>query len=152
MPFAASAITATAIATGIGAYSSVQQGKSQRMMAEFEAERLAAEAKTTEEASEYEERQSRVEGRQLKARQLLQFAKGGVVPGAGSPLLVQEETSAEVLRNINLQKYGYGLQTSRFMSESKLQKMMGKSRSRASRWQAGSSLLTGAYRASSIYT
>jgi len=138
-------------AVGTTAYMSYEQGRVARQQGEFQAKLAEREAKTVKEASEYEERASRIEGRQLRSRQLVQFAGGGVVPSVGTPLLVAEETAAQIQRNITLQKYGYGLQRTRFMSQAKLQRMMGRSKSRASRWQAGSSLLTGAYRVSSIY-
>lgn len=148
---ATAATTAALAAAGTSAYMSVQQGRAYEKQGEFQAELAEREAQTVKEAGEYEERQSRVEGRQLRARQMLQFAKGGVVPGTGTPLLVGGQTAADTARSITLQKYGYGLQHTQSMSQSKLYRMMGKSRSRASRWQAGSSLLTGAYRASSIW-
>ena len=139
-------------AAGTSAYMSYQQGKASEQENKYNAELAVREAETVKEASEYEERQTRIEGRQLRARQLLQFAKGGVVPGTGTALLVRSQTAAKTEQNIAMQKYGYGLQQTKSMSQAKLYKMMGKSKSRASRWQAGSSLLTGAYRASSVYT
>jgi len=145
------AATTAIAAAGTSAYMSYQQGKTTEQQDKYQAALAEREAETVKEAGEYEERQSRIEGRQLRARQLLQFAKGGVVPSTGTPLLVGGKTAADTTRNISLQKYGYGLQYTRSMSQAKLYRMMGKSRSRASRWQAGSSLLTGAYRASSIW-
>lgn len=142
---------ATIAAAGTTAYMAVQQGKAAEQQGKYQAELAARDAESIKEASEFEERQGRIEGRQLRARQLLQFAKGGVVPGTGTPLLVQQETAAKTRRDITLQKYGYGLAYGRSMSQAKMARMMGKSKSKASRWQAGSSLLTGAYRASSIY-
>lgn len=150
---------AAAIATDIaitaavvGATSQIQQGKYQQQMAEYNAALKEREAETITEASEYEEREARRAGRKLKAKQFMQFAKGGVLPTTGTPLLVREETEGEIERNIRLKKYGYGLQYSRAMSDARLQRMMGKSRSRASRWSAGTSLLTGGYRAASVYS
>ncbi len=152
MTAAQAATNAALIAAGVGTYSSIQQGEIAEQTGKYNAELATRDAQTIKEASAFEEREARVEGRKLRARQLLQFAKGNVVPSGGTPLLVQEETAARTARDITLQKYGYGLQYSRSMSQAKLSRMMGKSKSRASRWQAGSSLLTGAYRASSIYT
>ena len=145
------AATAAMAAGGTSAYMSYQQGRAAEQEGKYNAELAAREAESVKEASAYEERESRIEGRQLRARQLLQFTKGGVVPGTGTPLLVGAHTAAKTEQNIAMQKYGYGLQESRSMSQAKLYKMMGKSKSRASRWQSGQSLLTGAYRASSVY-
>lgn len=134
----------------VGATSQIQQGKYQQQMAEYNAALKEKEAETIEVASEYEEREARREGKKLKARQFMQFAKGGLVPTTGTPLLVREETGGEIERNIRLKRYGYGLQYSRALSDASRQRMIGRSRSRASRWSAGSSLLTGASRVSSI--
>ena len=141
------AITAAAVS----ATSQIQQGKFQEGMLKYNAQLAAREAETIKEASEYEQRAARKEGRKLKAQQFVQFAKGGVVPTTGTPLLVREETAGDIEREVRLKGYGYGIQRSRALSESRLQKMKGKGMSRAARWQAGTSLLTGAYRVSSIY-
>jgi len=145
------AATAAMAAGGTSAYMSYQQGKAAEQEGKYNAELAAREAESVKEASAYEERESRIEGRQLRARQLLDWVGGGLPPVGRTLLNVQSQTAAKTEQNIAMQKYGYGLQESRSMSQAKLYKMMGKSKSRASRWQAGSSLLTGAYRASSVY-
>lgn len=150
---AATTAAVTAIgAAGFSAYGQIKQGLFQERMAKYNAKLAAQEAETIKEASEYEQRQARKEGRKLKAQQFVQFAKGGVVPTTGTPLLVREELAEDVEKDIRMMGYGYGIRRSRALSESKLQKMKSKGMSRAARWQAGTSLLTGAYRVASIYT
>lgn len=139
------------ISAGMGAYGQYQTGKFQERMTEYNAQLAAQEAETIKEASEYEQRAARKEGRKLKDRQFVQFAKGGVVPTTGTPLLVRQETAEDIEKDIRMMQYGYGIRRGRALSESKLQKMKGKGMSRAARWTAGTSLLTGAYRVSSIY-
>ncbi len=149
---AAAVATDVAIGTAAyGAYSTYQQGKYQEDLYKDQAGQSIQEAEQIQEASQYEERESRVEGRKLKARQFLQFAKGGVVPGTGTPLLVGEETATSIERDVQKQKYGYGLEGERKYFEADLYKKKGKAASRAARWSAGTSLLTGAYRTASIY-
>lgn len=141
-----------ALATAaVSATSQIQQGKYQQEMAEYNAALATQEAETVKEAGEYEEREARIEGRRLRAKQLLQFAKGGVVPTTGTPLIVGKKTAVDIEKDIQLQRYGYGLQYSRTLSRARLERMKGKGARRASRWAAGTSLLTGAYRASSVF-
>ncbi len=142
---------ASIAAAGYGAYSTYQQGKYQQELYKQQAGLSIQEAEQIQEASRYEEAESRAEGRKLRARQFLQFAKGGVVPGTGTPLLVAEETRTDIERDIQKQKYGYGLAEERKYFEADLYKKKGKAASRAGRWGAGTSLLTGAYRTASIY-
>ena len=162
-PAAAAATTATTASTAstvatyaaiaaasVGAYSSIQQGKQAEAMGKYQAGLYGQEAESTDKAMEFEERDMRVEGRKLRARQLLQ--SGGTVPGTGTNLLVGAETAKDVEKDIHTMKYGYGLQKRQAYSQAALARMRGTSQKRASRWQAGSSLLTGAYRAGSINT
>ena len=146
------ALAAVAVGGGIvSATSAIQQGKIAAGAAKFNEELAQREVESIETTQEFEERDLRVEGRKLRARQLLQFAQGGVVPGTGTPLLVGEETALDVERDIQRQRFGFGLQKSRARSRGRLEKFKGKAATRASRFQAGSSLLTGAFRAGSVF-
>ncbi len=145
------AVIAAVAGAGVSAYSAIQQGKIAEQTGKFNAALASQEAETIDISQEFEERETRVAGRKLRARQLLQFASGGVVPTTGTPLLVQRETGADVEKEIGRQKFGFGLQKQRAFSRGRFAKAQGKALSRASRFQAGSSLLTGAYRVGSIY-
>lgn len=148
---AAIAADVAVLAAGASAYSSIQQGKFAEEMGEYNAALAQQEAESIEEKGEFEERETRAEGRRIRARQLLQFAKGGVVPTTGTPLITSQKITTDVEKDIRLQRYGFGLQYSRALSRGRKAKREGRAASRASAWQAGSSLLTGTYRASSIY-
>ena len=148
---AATVAATAALATGgVMAYSSIQQGKFQEEMGEYNAALARREAESVEEADEFEQRETRAEGRRIRARQLLQWTGGGLVP-TGTYEEISMKTKADIEKDIKLQKYGFGLQKSRTLSRGKLEKQKGKYARRAGTWQAGTSLLTGAYRASSIY-
>ena len=153
MPITATtaAVIAASSAAGISAYSSIQQGKYAEQQGKYQQELALREAEITKEASEYEERESRREARRLKEKQLVQFAGGGVVPSTGTPLKVISDTQAEMEMDIGLQKYGYGLQAGRLRSRAEMEEKLGKSRKRASRYYAGTSLATGAYRTASLF-
>lgn len=151
-----------ALATGIaadvalsaGAYGAVgtyQQGKYAEQQSKYQQQLDLREAEITEEASEYEERESRRDARRLRERQLVQFAGGGVVPSTGKPLKVISDTQAEIGADIGLQKYGYGMQAGRLRGRAEMEKRLGRSKKRASRYYAGTSLATGAYRTASLF-
>lgn len=143
-----------AAAIGGAAISYQQQRQAGQIAAqahEFDAVRAEQEAEQIEKVSEHEERQTRVEGRRLRARQLLQFASGNVVPSTGTPLTVGERTAEEIEKDIRLKKYGFGVQVGQKKKEAQLQRIMGKTKTRAARFAAGTSLLTGIYRTASIY-
>lgn len=141
---------AAAAGAGMGAAGLVGQAQAQRRAAQYNARIAAMEAESIREAAKYEEREARKEGKKLKARQLVQVAKGGTVPGVGTPLLLQTETAAEIEKDIRLMRYGYGLKRSQALSRGRYGKMMGRAKSRASVWGAGKTLATGTYRTASL--
>lgn len=145
---AANVAIATAVASGM---SYQQQSQFQKQQGRFQTQLAQREAEETEKASEYEQRESRREAKRLKAKQLVQSAKGGVVPSTGTPLKVISEEQARYEADIGLERYGYGLQRGRFLSRAQMEKRLGRSKSRASRYMAGTSLATGAYRTASLY-
>lgn len=145
---AADAAIATAVMAGMS-YS--QQARSQRQQGEYQSQLAQREAEITAEASEHEEREARRDAKKLRAKQLVQFAGGGVVPSTGTPLKVISDTQAEIEADIGLQRYGYGLQAGRLRSRAEMERRLGRSKSRASRYKAGTSLATGAYRTTSLY-
>jgi len=148
---ATEATVATMAMAGVSGYSYMQQSQTQKAQGKYQQELALREAEMTEEASEHEQRETRREARAMKEKQLTQFAGGGVVPSTGTPLKVISETQAGYEADIGLQKYGYGLQAGKLRSRAQMEKLLGKSKSRASRYQAGTSLATGIYRTSSLY-
>lgn len=146
---AADAAIATAVMSGMS-YS--QQARTQRQQGKYQSAFAQREAEITAEASEHEEREARRDAKKLREKQLVQFAGGGVVPSIGTPLKVIKDTQAEMEADIGLQKYGYGLQAGRLRSRAEMERRLGRSKSRASRYMAGTSLATGAYRTASLYT
>lgn len=143
---------ASVATAGMGAYSYTEQARSQRQQGKYDAELARREAEITAEASEHEEREERREAKRLREKQFVQFAGGGVVPSKGTPLKVIADTQAEIEADIGLQTYGYGLKREQLLSRAQMERKLGKSKSRASRYMAGTSLATGAYRTASLYT
>ena len=144
---AAQTATVALAGAGLSAYSSYQQGQYAEDMGEYNAKVYAAQAESLEKASEHETREERIEKRKLLAKQLVSFAGGGVVPGAGTPLKIMSKTAGDIERDISMTQYGYGLEASQARSKGRYAKSYGKSRKRASLWQAGTTVMTGAARA-----
>jgi len=71
-----------------------QAGRSQRWGLRQRAKSLEFDAVETERQGEYEASQMDLEARRLRARQLVQFAKSGVMP-EGTPKLVMAESKAQ---------------------------------------------------------
>ena len=149
-----SGITAGSVAADVAiagsaysGYSTYQQGKAAEDAGKYNMQVSQAEAESIEKASEYETREARIDKRKLQARQLVAFAKGGVVPSAGTPLKIQQQTGADYERDIGMTQYGYGIAGQQTLNKGYMDYQYGKQRKRSSRWMAGSTILTGAGRA-----
>lgn len=143
--------TAIVMGTTMGTMAYIEQSKAVKQQGQYQQALALREAEITEEASEHEERGARRDAKKLKARQLVQYAGGGVVPSVGTPLKVISDTQAEIEADIGLQRYGYGLQAGRLRSRADMERRLGRSKSRAYRYQAGSTLATGVYRTASLF-
>ena len=138
------AADAAIIAASVSAYSTYQQGKYAEQMGEYNLQAAQSEAESAEVSSEYETRKKQIEGRKLLARQLVSYAKGGVVPSAGTPLKMQEQTAVDIRRDIEETRYGYQLYGKQVLSRGYMDKWYGKQQKRASLWSAGATALSGA--------
>lgn len=130
------------IGTTITAAGAIQSGRAQAKMAEYNAQVAEREGQIATTGAEFEEAQFRREGERLKATQRVRFAKAGVKP-AGSPLLVMEETAAEIERNALAIRYGGSLEAARATSRAQLERFGGRQAKRAAKIKATGSLLTG---------
>ncbi len=135
------------ISGGMSAYGSYQQGQYAEDTGKYNAKVYAAQAESLEKAGEHETREERIEKRRLLARQLVSFAGGGVVPSAGTPQKIMTKTGAEMERDIGQLQYGYDIAGSQARGRGRIAKSYGKSRKRASLWQSGSTVMSGAARA-----
>jgi hypothetical protein len=144
---AAQTATLSLVGTGAAAYSSYQQGEYAEGMGKYNAKVYAAQAESLEKAGEHETREERIEKRRLLAKQLVSFGGGGVVPSAGTPQKIMTRTGAEMERDIGMTQYGYDIAGSQARSKGKIARSYGKSQKRASLWQSGSTVMTGAARA-----
>ena len=143
----AGGISAKSIFTGIGvalsAISEFQAGQAASAQSQFQANVLQQQAtrrrrEATIRETDFRRRQARLSGRQRAL-----FGGAGVVPSVGTPLLVQEDTAAEIeLAALNI-RAGGAVEATRLEQEAAFQRRFGRSASRAGALRAGSTLLTG---------
>ncbi len=151
-----------AATTAVQVYSSVQQGKFQRGMAEYNAS-LAEwnkkvkqrEAQALGEKMQYEIKQKRRQKDLLTSRQKALYAKAGVDIESGSPLLVMLDSVDQAEQDIMMLDYARSLDIQRVLAggeamdfEAALFRAEGRFRERAGYLGAMGSLLKGA---ASIY-
>ena len=120
-----------------------RQAKEQAKWMKYRAGVQTAQAAEERKAASFAAGQKREEGRRLVARQLVLYGKAGVVPQVGTPLITMAETAAAVERDVRLIEIG-GKRRGRFReSEAAISMGMAKATTRAGRWAAGTTLLTG---------
>jgi hypothetical protein len=144
------AAIATIAAAGVTTAGTIQSGRAQAKMAEYNAQVAEREAAIAATGAEFEEAQFRRESKRLTATQRVRFAKSGVKP-SGSPLLVMEDTAVETERNALAIRYGGSLEAARATSRASLERFGGRQAKKVSYYRAGGSLLTGASRAAGYY-
>ena len=142
----AGGISAKGVFTGIGvalsALSQFQQGRAESAQARFQANLLQQQAvrrrqEAAAQESAFRRRQARFSGRQRAL-----FGGAGVT-FEGTPLLVQEDTAAEIeLAALNI-RAGGAVEATRLEQQATFQRRFGSSASRAGTLRAGSTLLTG---------
>jgi len=151
------ALIAMAVGTGVQAYAQYQAGKSAAAQAKAEAAWHAYNAKVSlreaeaeRQAAAFEAQQQKRKGKQIQARLRAAVGKAGVTM-EGSPLLVAEDTAAELaLENAMIRMTGarrvarWKSQSILDISKASMAKTRAESAERAGILGAGTSLLTGA--------
>jgi hypothetical protein len=117
----------------------------QRAMFDQRAAVMQEEARETRKAAGYEARESRKEAKRFKGRQKASYAHSGVRSNVGTPLLVQARTVAEFEREASIIQEEGAIRARRLTSGAKWQRKMGRSRTRAAKWQMGTTALTSTY-------
>lgn len=137
------AASAAAVGAGVSAIGTIQAGRAQAQMAEYNAQVAERDAEIATTSAAYEEAQFRHEGEELKSVQRARYAKSGVTM-TGTPLLVLEDTAAQIERDALAIRYGGSLEAARATSAASMARFTGKQARTASYYRAGGSLLTGA--------
>lgn len=120
-----------------------QVGKDQKELYKQRAAVAEEEAKAVTKATEHQEREKRKEGRRYVARQKVLFAKSGVRPKVGTPLLVMRETAEEFERDAAFIQEGGATEARRLRTEAGMERRMGESAYGAGQWGAASTVMTG---------
>lgn len=129
--------------TALSVVGTLQAGEAEKSQAEIEAALAESQALQEEIRGVEEERLRRKEGEKLKARQIAQFAKGGVRVGEGTPLLVMAETILDTQEDVAAIQEGTKARAGTFRLTGQTFRSVGKAAKRTSRLKAGSSLLSG---------
>lgn len=136
------AIMAIVAGAGISAYSSYEQGQSQKAISNYNAQVAENEAKQRAQDAQVAANAQRAQNEALKAKQRALFAKAGVV-AAGTPLLVQAEQAATLeMSALEIERTG-NMDAARLRSQAELDRMQGKSAARAGTMQAAGTVLSG---------
>lgn len=137
------AIAAMVGGTVMSAFAQRAQGKQQAKWMKYNAAVAEAKAKAEERAGLVAGGRKREEGRRFKARQLALYAKAGVDPTIGSPLVVMQDTAIEIERDARLIALT-GVERAGFLeSEAGLLRAQAGATRRAGRTAFGTTLLTG---------
>lgn len=139
-------ILAVAAASTV-AYSQYQQGQQQKAWHQYNAKVADREAKAEREASRFEAKQQKRQARMLLSKQRAMVGASGV-EAEGSPLLVMEDTAAQLaIEGAQIRTQG-ARKVGRYRTQAILDRMQGRSAAKAGRLRAGASLLSGASEAS----
>lgn len=137
---AAALAMASAVVSAAG---SIQQGKASRRMADYQAAVAENNAIAARQEAERAERELREKSRRQLSANRARFAKGGVLPEEGSPLLFNIETGeGGEIDALNLRREGE-MRATGFQSEAALGRYSGRVAQQQSRIKATSSLLDG---------
>jgi hypothetical protein len=85
------AVALAAASAAVTAAGAIQQGEASRKMANYQAALAESNAVAARQQAELDERRHREKARQLRSAHRARFAKGGVLPEEGSPLLFDVE-------------------------------------------------------------
>ena len=144
---AAIAAAVAAAGTAVSVASSIQQGKSAKDAADYNAAAQAATAKSIQDKAAQDAADQRLKTQRMVGTQIANAGAGGIDPNTGSPLTVESQTKEwgelDALRIINnAQRSAWGYTTGAGLTE-----FQGGQQQTAAYGQAGSTLLGGASKA-----
>ncbi|MCF7811450.1 hypothetical protein K9N50_10735 [bacterium] len=140
----------SAVGTVASVQSQMQQGKEQNKWNQYNAAVAERDAEAARQSAEYEAALKRREGEKLLSRQRALYGKAGVT-FKGSPLMLMEETAADIEMDALMIERTGKLTASRYGEEATLSRMKGTSAQKAGYYGAGTTLLTGAGQAINTY-
>lgn len=137
-------LVASAVGTGVSAYSSYQQGKAQQRLNNYNAAVNDQAALDRQRDARIAANAQRAQAQRLMARQRSLWAKAGVVGSTGTPLLVQAEQAGELeLAALETERTG-NVQAGQLRQQAVLDRMAGKAARTAGNLNAAATILQGA--------
>jgi len=146
----AAGVAVSAIGTAMSMQSQIAQGKSQNAWNQYNASVAERDAEAARQSAAYEAGLKRKEGERILGRQRALFGKAGVT-FEGSPLLLMEETAANIEMDALMIERTGKLTGQRYESEATLSRMKGKSAQTTGYYGAYTTLMTGASQAIGVY-
>jgi len=131
------------LGTTASAYTQYRAGKREERFRKANAAIIAEQAKKERAAYGEQAKEKRLEKRRLIARQNVLYAKSGVKPGIGTPLLVREETARRMEEQARIIQEHGEFAYSMGMSRAALERRRGRYAKKRGMWEAGSTLATG---------
>jgi hypothetical protein len=144
-------LAATAVGTGVAAYSARQAGKAQQSLNNYNAAVSDQAALDAARDGRIAANAQRAQNQRIKARQRALFAKAGVVSATGSPLLVQVEQAGELEMAALEQEQQANSQAARLRSQAVMDRMSGAAARKAGNLNSTATILQGVGSAVSTY-
>lgn len=144
------ALAATAVGTGVSAYSQYQAGKSQQALNNYNAKLNEQAALDASRDARIKANAQRAQAEAIKGRQRALYAKAGVVSATGTPLLVQVAQAGELEMAALEQEQAGNSEAARLRSQAVLDRMSGKIARRSGNLGAAATILQGVGSAASI--
>ena len=133
-----------------GAYGQIQQGKAAKRAAEYNAAVQRNQAIAARQKAEFDADRQRQVAAAQRSQARAGFAKGGVAL-EGTPLLVLESSAEQAELDAQTILYGGEVQGTGYEAQAGLSELEGASAQQAGYIGAGTTLLTGAGKAGSLY-
>lgn len=145
------AVAASAVSAGVGAYSAYSSGQQQKKAGEYNAEVAESEAVAANQKAEYESELSRKKFKTMLGQQALAYSDAGVDLSSGSPLLMMALQAEEGQREQQEIKYTGSTYAGRALNQGYLSRMQGRQAGTAGKIGAGATFLSGLANAGSSY-
>ena len=132
--------------TGLQALSSLQAGEQEEKISKYNAAVMESEAVAVEKKTEFDEALHRERVRKAMSTQRARLGKAGIEVSGSAQRALEESAIAGELDALAI-RHGGEVEAARARSGAKLERARGKSAKRAGRLRAGTSLLTGGFKA-----
>lgn len=151
MSLAVVGLVATVASTAMAAYSSYQQGRTQKEAYDYTARINEENARAVKEKTTLEEEQSRERTKRLIGHQRTLYAKAGVNLSSGSPLLTFAETAAEGEEESMAIRAGGNVAGNQELNQETLNRFYGNNAFTAGKIGAATTFLSGLGQAGTAY-